>query len=515
MDHWPVTISLPHGLRVSGVSTWGVQLASALARSGRRARLVVHDVGGDVGEDETLRVAPQPGLEVIRAPNMEEADAWRDCLGVYRDLLPAILLPFTLVENYAIAAALSLVSPDRLRVVGWLHSDNPYDYETLAYYESLIHRFVGVSRRCRDELARRTIGRAGDIERLPYGVDVPAAVSRPPLADRPVRLVYAGRMEQGAKRVFDLLALAESLDRRGVRFELRLVGDGPQATELRTRIAALAGRFVDPANRVGLDAPVRHERMAGVWSWADLALLVSGREGFSISMIESMACGCVPVVSRVESGVADIIEEGRNGLTFAVGDVEALADHIEALSADSASVSRLGAAARCTIEATCGYAGYFEKALRVMDGAATEPARPWPVARALRMNATGTGAPATAPSDAAERAVRLLQRIAQQGEGPVAIYGAGNHTRALASVWAESPVEIVGVIDDDDTRLGDRLWGWPIFRSDTIHKSRARSVVISSWMYEPEIWQRRRAALEAGGMRVYRLYAASPANAEV
>jgi len=515
MDHWPVTISLPHGLTVSGVSTWGVQLASALATSGRRVRLVVHEVGGVASEDETLRVPAQAELEVIRAPSMERADAWRACLGVYRDLLPAILLPFTLVENYAIAAALSLVSPERLRVVGWLHSDNPYDYETLAYYEPIVHRFVGVSRRCRDELARRAIGRADAIERLPYGVHVPAAEARPRLADRPVRLVYAGRIEQGAKRVFDLLTLAEILDRRGVRFLLRLVGDGPQATEVRMRITALSGRFVHPANRIGLDASVPHELMPHIWSWGDLSLLVSGREGYSISMIESMASGCVPVVSRVESGVADIIDEGRNGLTFPVGDIEALADHIEALSTDADRVTRLGAEARSTVEAACGYPGYFEKALRIIDGAAAEPARPWPVDRPLRVNAPPVAGASAAPSDAAERASRLLQDIARRGEGPVAIYGAGSHTRALAVVWAKSPVEIVGVIDDDDTRLGDRLWGWPIFRSEMAHESRARSVVISSWMYESEIWERRRATLEAAGMRVWRLYGASTSNVPV
>lgn len=508
MDRWPVTISLPHGLTVSGVSTWGVQLASALARFGRKARLVVHAVRGVTGQDETLPVPAQTGLEVIWAPSMEDADTWRECLAIYRDLLPAVLLPFAQVENYALAAALALVSPDRLRIVGWLHSDNPYDYETLAYYEPIIHRFVGVSRRCRDALARRVEGRADAIEHLPYGVHIPAAPSRPPLVDRPLRLIYAGRLEQGAKRVFDLLALAEVLDRRGVRFELRLVGSGPQETEVRTRIEAVSRRFVHAGSRTWLDAPVRHDEMRGVWSWADVALTVSCREGFSISMIESMACGCAPVVSRVESGVADIIEEGRNGLTFPVGDIEALADHIEALSANSGRVARIGAAARCAIEATCDYEKYFASALRIIDGAAAAKLpRPWPIPQPLRMNAQGmAAASSTVPRDAAERATRTLQHIAQRGEGPVLIYGAGNHTRALAAVWADSPVEIIGVIDDDDTRLGDRLWGWPIYRSDTAHETRARSVVISSWMYESEIWERRRALLEEEGMRVHRMY---------
>ncbi len=515
MDPWPVTISLPHGLRVSGVSTWGTQLASALARSGLEVRLVVHDTGDVAREEETLRVPAQAGLNVIRAPGMENAGSWRECLGIYRDLLPTVLLPFTLVENYAIAAALALVSPDRLRIVGWLHSDNPYDYETLAYYEPIIHRFVAVSRRCRDELARRATGRTNAIERLPYGVHMPATVSRSRIADRPLQLVYAGRIEQGAKRIFDLLTLAKLLDRRGVQFALRLVGDGPQAAELRKRIDGLAGEFVDPVNRMWLDAPVRHDEMPRVWTWADLALLTSCREGFSISMIESMACGCVPVVSRVESGVADIIQDGHNGLTFPVGDIETMADHVQALNANADRVVRLGAEARTAIEATCGYAGYFERALSILDGAAAAPARPWPVDRSLRMNAPGAVGTSAVPSDAAERAAELLQHIAERNGGPVLIYGAGTHTYTLAAVWADSPVEIAGVIDDDDTRLGGHLWGWPIFRSDTAHESGARSVVISSWMYESEIWERRRPALEAAGLRVYRMYAPGRSSAEV
>jgi len=51
-----------------------------------------------------------------------------------------------------------------------------------------------------------------------------------------------------------------------------------------------------------------------LWQTADVCVLVSEYEGTSVSMLEAMAAGCVPVVTKV-SGTADVIQPGINGFT--------------------------------------------------------------------------------------------------------------------------------------------------------------------------------------------------------
>ncbi len=509
MSPWPITIMLPHGLAVGGVTTWAVQLAGALAEKGREVRVVVHEDGSNYAQLPAARIAP--AVRLVHAAGLTTATGRQEALRAYRRLLPTVLLPNLLAEGYAVAASLALTLPEEVRVVAWNHSDNAYDYTYLAYYEPIVQQFVPVSRRCTEELACRMPARIDAIHHVPYGVHVPPPQDREALGERPIRLVYAGRMEQAGKRVLGYVDLARALDARGVRFELRLVGDGPQAGELRRRIAALAGTLRHAENRVWLEPAVSHERIASVWQWADAALLNSTREGFSISMVESMAAGCVPIVSRVASGVDDIVIDGQTGLTFPVDDIDALADCVARLARGEADWRKMSDAACGAARRHCDYDQFLGRVMHILDEAQAGPPRAWPIDRPLVMNATTSGCGGL-PTDAAGRLERLLESLAQRGEEPVAIFGAGRHTRALADVWARSPVRIAGVIDDGYEQNGSRLWGWPIVTPEAAAALGPRAVVISSRMHEAEIYERHQARFSAAGMTLYRLYGDMPAE---
>jgi glycosyltransferase involved in cell wall biosynthesis len=505
MSSWSTTICLPKAHFVGGVTSWALRLARSLAEDGAAVNLVLHPERSHYRALEPDRRLDVPGLNVIEAPALDDPAQWPKCVALYRELLPTLLLPNLLAESYGVAAALTSVHPERLRVVAWSHSDNPYDYTYLTYYAPLIHAFVPVSRQCEYTLKQRLPTRATDIHHLPYGIPAPPVRERPPVARRPLRLVYAGRLAQDVKRVFDLVALATELDRRGVSFELRLVGDGPQADELRQRAAAAQAAFGHAENRVAVEPPVPHEEIERVWSWADVSLLTSSHEGFSISMAESMMAGCVPVVSRVASGVAEIIRERETGLTFPIGAIPTMAQQVAWLASDATRLATMSPAARAAVQDYCGYERYFARVRTMFERAIAAPPRPWSPRRSLLMNGETAGG-GTVPDDAPDRLRRVLTTIAQRGEGPIAIYGAGHHTVALAEVWARCPVPVVAVIDDDPTRHGDLLWGWPVGSIEHAAERGARAVVISSWLHERAIWDRQRASLENAGFCVYRLY---------
>lgn len=105
-----------------------------------------------------------------------------------------------------------------------------------------------------------------------------------------------------------------------------------------------------------------------------------------------------------------------------------------------------------------------------------------------------------------------LERCATDGHKRVALYGAGTHTRAMGDVLCSPGVKIVGIIDDDASRHGEKLWGytiqsleWAISQATATPRS-IDAVILSANAFEPALWQRS-VALRHAGVEVVRLYA--------
>ena len=81
----------------------------------------------------------------------------------------------------------------------------------------------------------------------------------------------------------------------------------------------------------------------------DVFVLPSFTETSSLATMEAMACG-LPVVCTPVGNIPEYIQDQENGLLFARGDVQGLAEHLSVLAMDGAQRVRLGAAARRTIQ---------------------------------------------------------------------------------------------------------------------------------------------------------------------
>jgi glycosyltransferase involved in cell wall biosynthesis len=66
-------------------------------------------------------------------------------------------------------------------------------------------------------------------------------------------------------------------------------------------------------------------------------------------LVEAMACG-LPVVTTTAGGITELVRHEVNGLLVASGDLAAIADALCRLLTDAGSRSRLGTAARRTVE---------------------------------------------------------------------------------------------------------------------------------------------------------------------
>lgn len=76
------------------------------------------------------------------------------------------------------------------------------------------------------------------------------------------------------------------------------------------------------------------EKMNEIYSSCDILLKMSKVEGFFGPPLEAMACGCVPVVAEC-TGFDEYIQNKKNALTVAIGDVKAAKNAVRELLNDS------------------------------------------------------------------------------------------------------------------------------------------------------------------------------------
>ena len=147
-----------------------------------------------------------------------------------------------------------------------------------------------------------------------------------------------------------LVEAARILKDRGVPFEVRVIGGGPDHDALSSRMASL-----DVADRVKLEGSMPQEKLLPILRGADGFVLPcvlakdGDQDGIPVSLMEAMAYE-IPCVSTSISGIPELIESGKEGLLVPEKDAAALADAIEKLAGDPELRAWLGSAGRRKVE---------------------------------------------------------------------------------------------------------------------------------------------------------------------
>ncbi|MFC7491310.1 MULTISPECIES: glycosyltransferase family 4 protein [unclassified Knoellia] len=179
--------------------------------------------------------------------------------------------------------------------------------------------------------------------RLPEVGSVPSVVApnfvrvTAPAGGLPDRdLVSLGSLEPRKNQGF-LLEVLASAARRGHRYTLTVVGDGPDRPALVRQARSLGvGDLVEFA---GFSADPRAQlRRHRVYCHA------ARMESFGIALIEAMAEG-LPVVAAPVGGIPEIIRPGVNGELWPLDDAERAADVLVGLLSDVDRLTALGRAA--------------------------------------------------------------------------------------------------------------------------------------------------------------------------
>jgi colanic acid/amylovoran biosynthesis glycosyltransferase len=153
-------------------------------------------------------------------------------------------------------------------------------------------------------------------------------------------LVCVGRLCEQKGQLL-LVQAAALLADRGVEFQLALAGDGEMRPEIESLIAKLKMQ-----NRVRItgwisSAEVREEILT-----ARAFVLPSFAEGLPVSIMEAMSLRR-PIISTFIAGIPELVVHGEHGWLVPAGDVEALAEAMEACLRSPADIlEQMGEAAR-------------------------------------------------------------------------------------------------------------------------------------------------------------------------
>lgn len=220
---------------------------------------------------------------------------------------PTVFLP-----NFVIPAmyASRWLRPTGLPTIGVIHSDD-------VYHRALLERFVAgePAYRLTDVVAvsgylmtavERLTTPETTTHCIPCGVPVPDATARWS-AGEPLRLLYAGRLEEEQKRISEVArALCRAAQLPSVT--ATIAGDGRARADVE-RIIAAEGR-----GRVAYVGLVDNARIQSLMAEHHAFALLSDYEGLPIALMEAMAAGLVPICTPMRSGIGELVDDGHTGL---------------------------------------------------------------------------------------------------------------------------------------------------------------------------------------------------------
>jgi glycosyltransferase involved in cell wall biosynthesis len=250
---------------------------------------------------------------------------------------PCVYLPNFDFDMACAAPALSSAN----KAVLIMHCDDPVYYKFAAQHGNLFNAIVCVSEFLAKKLGAAQPELQARIVHIPFGVEPPAELpAREKLPEQPLEVAYCGRISFHQKRVQDLTQIINRCHAENLPVRFQIAGAGPDEEVFFQSIKKplAAGKVL----RLGF---LPNPDVLNLLGKSDVLVMTSDFEGLPVVLLEAMSRGAVPVVTKIESGMGELVRHGENGFLLPVGDVKSFVEVLAKLSVDSALLLRLRQAA--------------------------------------------------------------------------------------------------------------------------------------------------------------------------
>jgi len=323
-------------LELSGANVLVANLLDQFQRAGIQTDWIV--TGHNPTDDAAWLGARQFKIHRLRLTRISDVQQRQKMLVEFlEERAPCIYLPNF---DFDMACATPALSPAN-KVVLIMHCDDPVYYNFAARHGNLFNAIVCVSEFLAKKLGAAQPDFKGRIVHIPFGVAPPTELpAREKMPGQPLVVAYCGRISFHQKRVQDLAAIINQCYAENQPVQFQIAGTGPDEKAFFETIKKPLA-----AGKVSRHGFLSNPAALELLGKSDVILMTSDFEGLPVVLLEAMSRGCVPVVTKTESGVGELVQSGENGYMLSVGDVKSFAGVLAKLSADAALLSRLRQAA--------------------------------------------------------------------------------------------------------------------------------------------------------------------------
>lgn len=332
-----------------GAEDWVHKIASSLSQRGYQV-IVIENTDSQI--EESLKAFTVQF-------DKKDKDIHKVYVGLAKWLLeqkPFILFNIWSSELLWAASYVKKRYPERVKIISGILNDRSSIYKSQCEWDDYIDLYLCISSRIKNNLINLYgINQKKVFYKAPFIEELRAVRRTYSLRhDIALQIGYPCRLTCIQKRTDLLPELIKYLEKLRVNYQINIAGSGPYEEELRKYVIANSLN-----SKVKYYGRLTREQLLDFLSRQDIYLNISEFEGTSLTMLEAMACGCVPVVTNV-SGVGDFIRNMENGFISNVGDIEHIAEYIVSLDNNRESLSVYGKKCRDKVLRKCKLSDYID-----------------------------------------------------------------------------------------------------------------------------------------------------------
>ena len=344
-DKETIMVDMYEGIGWGGSELWAADLAYNIKGRGKEVYLLG-------GKEQPLLEAQYEEITL----RISEEDTISKMVDLFTKNLPLVFINNFAGCGFLAAALLKRRYPDKIKIISVIHNDNKALYDAHMLMEKYIDKIFCVSALIKDHMVN-IYGKKNKqyfFKEQPIPIEADFGITKFGVIKDTLKIGYAGRLVIQQKRVDLLPKLIMELEKKDIEYELQIAGDGEHFSVLK--------EFINDENlssKIHLLGRVKKSEMSNFWKSQDIFINISEYEGTSLSMLEAMSYGCVPVVTDV-SGAMEFITNNENGYICDVGDLKAMAECIKILVEDRGKLADYGKKCRQIIIDRCNPEEYID-----------------------------------------------------------------------------------------------------------------------------------------------------------
>lgn len=194
-----------------------------------------------------------------------------------------------------------------------------YNLDLSIKYHDCIDVFIAHSLFISDNLKRIFPHRIADIHFIPYGIPLYPSSTISINETTPLKLLFLGR-HTASKGIFDLIKINQILVEKCIYVDWIILGNGPDTVKFK--------KEWENVPNVSFSHPPTVSEVMNEINDCDILVLPTKFEGLPVAMLEAMSMGCIPIVSNLEGGIQELVEDNINGYKCTLDDNELFAEKI-------------------------------------------------------------------------------------------------------------------------------------------------------------------------------------------